>query len=38
MLELAIASGALAGGMNVESCGVLTTPLHLHTLHIKKEL
>lgn len=26
MLELAIASGALAGGMNVESCGVLTTP------------
>ena len=26
MLELAIASGALAGGMDVESCGILTTP------------
>jgi len=26
VLEMAVASGALAGGMNVESCGVLTTP------------
>lgn len=26
MLELAIASGALAAGMDVESCGILTTP------------
>lgn len=26
MLELAIISGALAGGMDVESCGILTTP------------
>ena len=25
-LEMALVSGALAGGMNVESCGVLTTP------------
>jgi phosphoglucosamine mutase len=26
VLEMALASGALVGGMNVESCGVLTTP------------
>ena len=37
MLELAIISGALAGGMDVESCGILTT-LHLRILHIEKKL
>ncbi|MDK2811996.1 MAG: phosphoglucosamine mutase [Petrotoga sp.] len=26
VLEMALASGALVGGMNVDSCGVLTTP------------
>lgn len=38
MLEMALASGALAGGLNIESCGVLTTPALAYITKKKKSI